>query len=198
MSASQQQRLFNQYPTPFKPDIWRGFSKEQRRTSAIALLYGFLLEGGQITKAPPAKKRKGGRPEIFQNDTRASAAHARWNRKFYAGDDLTQRGPRFTSKPVSEKAIDRRDIERKAGVSHSEFVGAVVDINGKLQPRNAPHTADEAPVDLVSKGGSEKVVQLIADTKDDLSDARRRATIRDELNLNNVDHAHMAKFKLAA
>jgi hypothetical protein len=73
-----------------------------------------------------------------------------------------------------------------------------VSINGKLAPRHALHTADEAPVDMVSKGGSEKVVTLVNDAADDLSDANRRARIRDELNLTNVDHTHNARFKLAA
>jgi hypothetical protein len=54
-------------------------------------------------------------------------------------------------------------------------------------------------VDLVSKGGSsEKVVRLVDDTGDSLSDANRRATIRDELNLNDTDYTHNARFKLAA
>jgi hypothetical protein len=199
MSVSEQQRLFNQYPTKaaFKPDIWHRLRKDEKRIEASALIDAYLREGGEIIKAP-AKKRKNGRPDVFQNDTRATKAHERWNKKFYSGDDFTAKGPRFTSRPISEKAIDKRDVERKAGVSHSEFVGAVVEINGKLQPRNAPHTADEALVDMVSKGGSEKVVQLVADTKDELSDANRRARIRDELNLNDTDYTHNARFKLAA
>jgi hypothetical protein len=199
MSVSEQQRLFNPYPIKeFVPDIWHGLSKADKRNSTVALTYAYLLDGGLITKAPP-KKRKGSRPEIFTKDTRAVKVHEYWSRKFYAGDDFTAKGPRFTSKPIPEKSADKRDIERKAGVSHSEFVGAVVEINGKLQPRNAPHTADEALVDMVSSGGnSEKVVVFFEDAGDDLSDAYRRARIRDDLNLNAVDHAHNAKFKLAA
>jgi hypothetical protein len=200
MSVSTQQRLFNQYPVrTFNRDVWYGLSKADKRASTIALTYSFLIEGGQITKAPPAKQRKGGRAELFQKDTRATAEHARWNRKFFAGDDFTQKGPRFTSKPISEKSADQRDVERKAGVSHSEFIGAVVDINGKLLPRNALHVTEEAPVDMVSAGGSkQKVVTLIEDAGDDLSDAHRRATIRDHYNLNNTDYTHNARFKLAA
>jgi hypothetical protein len=200
MTTSDSQKRFNQYPVKaFKRDIWHGCSKEEKRNSATALTYSFLLAGGQITKAPPAKKRKGGRAEIFNKDTRAVKAHEHWNKKFFAGDDFTAKGPRFTSKPVSEKSADQRDLARKAGTSHSEFAGAVVEIAGKLLPRHALHATDEAPVDLVSKGGSsEKVVRLVDDTGDSLSDANRRATIRDELNLTNVDHAHNAKFKLAA
>jgi hypothetical protein len=178
--------------------------------SAIALTYAFLLGGGQINKVPPAKKRKGGRPEIFQKDTRTSATHERWNRKFFAGDDFTQRGPRFTSKPISDKSADQRGVVHKAGVSHVDFTGAVVDIDGKLQARTALHATNEARVDTVSDaalsagakrdGGrhTQKVVRLVEDTSDDLSDAYRRATIRDEFNLNNVDHAHNQRFKLAA
>jgi hypothetical protein len=45
---------------------------------------------------------------------------------------------------------------------------------------------------------SQKIVELIEDSGDDLSDANQRATIHDHLNLNNIDHAHNAKFKLAA
>jgi hypothetical protein len=164
----------------------------------VHLVDAFLREGGQITKAPAKKRKAGGRTEIFQKDTHAVKVRDYWNKKFYAGDDFTQRGPRFTSKPVSEKAIDKADIERKAGVAHEEFTGAVVTINGKLQPRTVDHAIDEAVVDMVSTGGSEKVVQLVADTKDGLSDANRRATIRDELNLNDVDYTHNARLKLAA
>jgi hypothetical protein len=197
MSASAQQRLFNQYPVKtFNTDIWHGIPKAEKRMSAIALTYAFLLDGGQITKVPPPKTRKG-RPEIFNKDTRAVKAHEKWSRKFFSGDDFCQSGPRFTSKPISDKSADI-DAERKAGVSHAEFVGAVVDINGKLQARHALHVTDEAPVDMVSKGGSEKVVLLINDTADDLSDAHRRTRIRDDLNLTNVDHTHNARFKLAA
>jgi hypothetical protein len=190
---------FNPYPvSKFVPDIWHKSSKDEKRVEATALVDAFLRDGGQIIKAPAKKRKAGGRTEIFTKDTHAVKVHDYWNRKFLAGDDFTAKGPRFTSKPISEKAIDQRDIERKAGVSHSEFAGAVVEINGKLQPRNAPHTADEALVDMVSKGGSEKVVQLIPDAADDLSDANRRAKIRDELNLNDVDYTHNAKLKLVA
>ena len=67
MSASQQQRLFNQYPInkPLNLDIWYGCSKEEKRMSAIALTYAFLLDRGQITKVATTKKRKGGRPRDF-------------------------------------------------------------------------------------------------------------------------------------
>jgi len=152
--------------------------KEEKRLSAIALTYSFLLEGGQITKVAPTKKRKGGRAEIFQKDTRASAAHEGWNRKFFAGDDFTQRGPRFTSKPISDKSADQRAVAHKAGASHVEFTGAVIEIAGKLLPRS-------------SRGVSR-------DAGDDINDADKRATIHDHLNLNNVDFAHNDKFKLAA
>ena len=158
-----------------------------------------------------AKKKRGdGRAEIFQKDTRAPAAHEKWNRKYFAGDDFTTAAPRFLSKPISERAADQRDLERKAGVSHASFTGAVADINGKLQARKASHATTEYIVDLVSDdalrasakrdGGkhSHKIVELIEDCGDDLSDANRRPTILDNLNLNNVDHAHNAKFKLAA
>jgi hypothetical protein len=192
---------FNPYPVrkPFVADIWHKSSKEQKRVEAAALVDAFLRDGGQITKAPAKKRKAGGRTEIFTKDTRAVKEHDYWNRKFLAGDDFTQKGPRFTSKPISEKAVDKADVERKAGVAHEEFTGAVVAVNGKLQPRTVDHAIiDEAPVDLVSKGGSEKIVKLVNDTADDLSDARRRTRIRDELNLNNVDYIHADKFKLAA
>ena len=178
MSASQQQRLFNQYPInkPLNLDLWLGCSKEEKRMSAIALTYAFLLDGGKITKVATTKKRKGGRPEIFQKDTRASAAHERWSKKYFAGDDFTATGPRFISKPISERAADQRDIERKAGISHATFSGAVADINGKLQARKASHATTEYIVDLVSDdasrasakrdGGkhSHKIVTLIEDS----------------------------------
>ena len=84
-------------------------------------------------------------------------------------------------------------------MAHEEFTGAVVAVNGKLQPRTVDHAIiDEAPVDLVSKGGSEKIVKLVNDTADDLSDTHRRAKIRDELNLNATDYTHLKRFKLAA
>jgi hypothetical protein len=83
MTTSDSQKRFNQYPVKaFKRDIWHGCSKEEKRNSATALTYSFLLAGGQITKAPPAKKRKGGRAEIFNKDTRAVKAHEHWNKKF--------------------------------------------------------------------------------------------------------------------
>ena len=156
-----------------------------------------MLQGGQIINAP-SKKRKGGPTEIFTKDTHAVKEHERWSRKFFAGDDFTAKGPRFLSKPIPDKSADKRDAERKAGVAHVEFSGAVVEIAGRLQPRHALHTTDEAPADLVSKGSSEKVVRLFNDTADDLSGAHRRARIRDELNLTGVDHAHNSRFKLAA
>ena len=136
--------------------------------------------------------------------------HEQWSRKFFAGDDFTAKGPRFLSKPISERAADQRDIERKAGISHATFSGAVVDISGKLEARKDSHATTEYLIDLVSDdalrasakrdGGrhAQKIVQLIEDSGDDLSDANRRATIRDDLNLINNDHAHNAKFKLAA
>jgi hypothetical protein len=191
---------FNQYPVrkPFVADIWHKSSKEQKRVEASALVDAFLRDGGQITKAAPKKRKSGGRTEIFGKDTTVPKVHEHWSRKFFAGHDFCQRGPRFTSKPASEKSADQRDLARKAGTAHAEFAGAVVSINGKLAPRHALHTADEAPVDMVSKGGSEKVVTLVNDAADDLSDANRRARIRDELNLTNVDHTHNARFKLAA
>jgi hypothetical protein len=211
MSASTQQRLFNRYPVhkPFNLDVWYGCSKQEKRDSTIALTYSFLLGGGQITKVA-AKKLKGGRPQIFQKDTKAPAVHERWSKKYFSGDDFATKGPRFTAKPISEKSADQRDLERKAGISHSDFTGAVVDINGKLQARKASHATSEAYIDLVSDtalaasakrdGGrhSQKIVQLIKDSGDDISDADKRATIRDRLNLNNIDHEHNGRFKLAA
>jgi hypothetical protein len=213
MSASTAQRTFNTYPInkPLKPDIWHRVPKHEKRMSAIALTYAFLLDGGQITKCPPAKRRKGGRTEIFTKDVRAPKAHKKWNRKFYSGDDFTQKGPRFTSKPVPENSSAKRDIERKGGTSHAEFSGAVIiDINGKLQARKESHATTEYHIDLVSDdalrasakrdGGrhSQKIVQLIEDVGDDVTDAYRSATISDDDNLNNVDLAHNKRLKLAA
>jgi hypothetical protein len=211
MSVSEEQRAFNKYPVKeaFKPDIWHRASKDQKRIETNALVDAFLRQGGQITVAP-AKKRKGGRTEIFGKDTRAPKVHEHWNRKFYAGDDFVQKGPRFLSKPISERAADKRDIERKGGVAHAAFTGAVTDINGKLQARKESHATTEYHIDLVSDaalrasakrdGGrhSQKIVTLIEDSADDVTDANRRATIRDDDNLNGVDHAHNRRFKLAA
>ena len=179
MSASEQQRTFNPYPIhkPLSPDIWHHVPKEEKRLSAIALTYSFLLQGGRIFKAP-AKQRKDGRPQIFQKDISDAKGHERWSRKFYGGDDFTQSGPRFTSKPISEKSADKRDVAHKAGASHIEFTGAVVAIAGKLLPRSLQGVSHDAG--------------------DDLSDAYNRATIHDHFNLNNIDHAHNAQFKLAA
>jgi hypothetical protein len=209
-TTSDSQKRFNQYPVrAFKPDTWRGLSKEDKRNSAIALTYSFLVGGGQITKAPE-KKRTGGPAVIFGKDTKAVKAHEKWSRKFYSGDDFTQKGPRFTSKPVPENSAAKRDTERKGGTSHAEFSGSVVDINGKLQARKESHATTEYLVDLVSDdaltasaerdGGrhSQKIVQLIEDSADDVTDANRRATIRDDDNLNGVDHSHNKRLKLAA
>jgi hypothetical protein len=210
MSVSEQQRQFNKYPVrTFNLDIWHGLPKEEKRNSAIALTYDFLLAGGQIFKAPPTKARKGGRPQIFGKDTRATKAHGKWNKKFYAGDDFVKKGPRFTSKPISERAADQRDIERKGGIAHAAFTGAVVAVGDKLQARKESHATTEYHIDLVSdealrasaKRGdrqAQKIVQLIEDSGDDVTDANRRATIRDEFNLNNMDFAHNNRFKLAA
>ena len=194
MSASEQQRMFNPYPIhkPLSPDIWHRVPKEEKRLSAIALVYSFLLGGGQITKAP-AKKSKGGRPQIFQKDVRDAKGHEKWNRKFLAGDDFTTKAPRFTSKPIPENSAAKRDTERKAGISHAAFGGAVININGKLQARKASHATTETYIDLVSdeadsrqrearRGRSHKIVKLIEDGHDDVTDAYRSATIRDELN----------------
>jgi len=163
MSASEQQRTFNPYPIhkPLSPDIWHRVPKEEKRLSAIAPTYSFLLQGGRIFKAP-AKQRKDGRPQIFQKDI----------------SDAKQSGPRFTSKPISEKSADKRDVAHKAGASPIEFTGAVVAIAGKLLPRSLQGVSHDAG--------------------DDLSDAYNRATIHDHFNLNNIDHAHNAQFKLAA
>jgi hypothetical protein len=213
MSVSEQQREFNKYPAAktFKPDIWRGLPKEERRNSTIALTYNFLLGGGKITKVPMTKKRKGGTPDIgFQKDTRAVKAHDKWNRKFFAGDDFTAKGPRFTSKPISERAADQRDVERKGGAAHATFSGAIIDVGGgKLQGRNARHATSEAYIDLVSddalrasaKRGdrhAQKIVKLIEDSCDDVTDAYQSAMIDDKYNINGIDHAHNAKFKFAA
>jgi hypothetical protein len=180
MTATAEQRTFNPYPIhqPLSPDIWHRFPKHEKRASAIALTYSFLLDGGAITKCPPAKKRKGERPEIFGKDTKAPKAHDKWSRKFFAGDDFTQKGPRFTSKPISDKSIDKRDVAHKAGTSHTDFIGSVVDIGGKLMPRSLKNVSH--------------------DSGDDISDAYNRATIHDNLNLNNVDYDHIERFKLAA
>jgi hypothetical protein len=210
MSVSIAQRDFNKYPIhkPLCLDIWHRVPKHEKRNSAIALTYSFLLAGGQITKVP-AKNSKGGIPEIFHKDTRAVKSHERWNKKFYAGDDFTAKGPRFTSKPVPENSAAKRDVARKGGVSHVGFTGAVVDINGTLKARKESHATSEAYIDLVSddalrasaKRGdrhAHKIVTLIEDGCDDVTDAYRAATISDDFNLNGIDHVHNAKFKLAA
>jgi hypothetical protein len=215
MSVSEQQRQFNKYPTPaaFKPDVWHKLQKDKKRIEASALVADFLNSGGQVTRAPEKKRKGGGNPEqIFQKDTRAPKAHERWNKKFYAGDDFVAKGPRFTSKPVPENSAAKRDIERKAGVSHTGFTGAVVATdNGKLQERKASRATTEAYIDLVSDaalresakrdGGRQsnnKIVEPIEDSADDVKDANRSSTIRDDYNLCNVDVAHNKRLKLAA
>ena len=195
MSVSVEQREFNKYPVKaFKPDIWFGLPKQDKRLSTIALTYSFLLQGGRITKAP-AKKRKDGRPDIFGKDTRAVKSHEHWNKKFYSGDDFTQKAPRFTSKALPENSAAKRDIERKAGISHAAFTGSVIDISGKLQARKESHATSEAYIDLVSdealrasaKRGdrhAHKIVTLIEDGCDNVTDAYRAATIRDDFCRN--------------
>jgi hypothetical protein len=209
MTTSDSQKLFNKYPVrEFKPDIWHRLRKDEKRIEASALVDAFLRDGGQISKAP-TKKRKDGKPEIFQKDTRATKAHEKWNRKFYSGDDFLQKGPRFTSKSVPENSSAKRDIERKGGTSHAAFSGAVIEKNGRLEAKKASHATTEYLIDLVSadalrasaKRGdrhAQKIVELIEDGADDVTDAYRSATISDDLNLLNIDHDHNDKFKLAA
>jgi hypothetical protein len=211
MTTSDSQKKFNPYPVKaFVPDVWHRLRKDEKRIEASALIDTYLRDGGEIIKAL-AKKRKNGRPEIFNKDTRAVKAHEKWSRKFYSGDDFLQKGPRFTSKPVPENSSAKRDIERKGGTSHAEFSGAViVDISGKLQARKESHATTEYHIDLVSDdalrasakrdGGkhSQKIVELIEDSADDVTNAYRSATISDDYNLCNVDLAHNARLKLAA
>jgi hypothetical protein len=98
---------------------------------------------------------------------------------------------------------------RKGGTSHATFSGAVVDINGTLEARKESHATSEAYIDLVSDAAlrasakrgdrhAQKIVELIEDGHDNVTDAYRSATIRDEFNLNGVDHAHNRRLKLAA
>ena len=47
-------------------------------------------------------------------------------------------------------AAAKRDTERKAGISHAAFGGAVININGKLQARKASHATTETYIHLVS------------------------------------------------
>jgi hypothetical protein len=210
MTATVEQRQFNKYPihAPLNPDIWHRASKHEKRASAIALTYTFLVDGGKITKCPPAK-RKGGLNKIFEKEVR-SKAYENWHDKFLAGDDFSDKGPRFTSKAIPETSASKRDTERKSGVSHANFSGAVIiDIAGKLKARKASHAAFEYDIDLVSDEAlrasaqrgdkrSQKIVELIEDSADDVSDANRRSTISDDFNLCNVDITHNARLKLAA
>jgi hypothetical protein len=215
MTATIAQRQFN----PFKdfskrslPDLWHGLMKSEKRENLRALVYGFLIEGGEIIKVPAKKHRAAGRPRIFGKDSR-SAAYSRDTSRFFNGHDFTQSGPRWTSKPAPDKSASKRDAERKAGVSHQNFGGAVIDINGKLRPRAPLHAVvDKAPIDLVSDAalaasakrdgkkhiGKTDSVAVIEDTADSISDGASRATVKDDLNLMAPDREHLERFKLAA
>ena len=178
MTATAAQQRFNQYPSrPFKPDIWHRLPKIDKRENLKALVYVYLINGGQIERAPPKKSRGAGRPRIFGKDSR-SAAYDRDTVRFLSGHDFTQSGPRWTSKPVRDDSASKRDATSHAGISHPDFRGAVTEINGRLRPR--------------------QVGNVIADTADKVHDSAKRATIRDELNLNAVDFEHSNRLKLAA
>jgi hypothetical protein len=181
MTATIAQRQFN----PFKdfskrtlPDIWHGLMKSQKRENLRALVYGFLVEGGEIIKVPAKKHRGAGRPRIFGKDSRA-AAYRRDTSRFFNGHDFPQSGPRWTSKPVPDDSASKRDAARHAGVGHQDFSGAVIEINGKLRSRQVGF-------------------KIVEDTADDMDDASKRATIRDDLNQMAVDREHLERFKLAA
>jgi hypothetical protein len=175
----------------------------------VALIYCYLVGGGKITRPLEKKKRGPGRPQIFGKDTK-SASYSRDVTRFYSGHDFTQSGPRWTSRPVRDDSAAKRDAQRKAGVSSDDFAGAVVEAGGKLGSKRALHAVDRAPIDLVSDrtmaesakrdGGrrARQVVKLIEDTADDLRDASNNASIRDDMNLNAVDHEHLDRFRLAA
>ena len=69
MTATAAQQQFNQYPSrPFKPDIWHRLPKIDKREDLKALVYVYLINGGQIERAPPKKSRGAGRPRIFGKD----------------------------------------------------------------------------------------------------------------------------------
>jgi hypothetical protein len=187
------------------------------------LVAEFLAKGGEIERAPASKKHGPGRPRIFSGEgTIKSASYERGVKKFFAGDDFVHRerdkktgkivntGPQFTSRPVRENSSAKRDTERKAGVAHENFAGAVVAVGYKLRSRTSLHAVDKADVDLVSNRAlaasakrdgsrrSRQVVKIIEDAADDVLDAERCATVSDDLNLNNVEHEHFEKFNLAA
>jgi hypothetical protein len=108
-----------------------------------------LAVGGEIIKVRAGKHRSDGRP-IFGKDSK-SAAYKRDASRFFSGHDLTQKGPRWTAKAVPHNSATKRDAERKAGISHQDFAGAVIEIGGKLRSKAVLHAVvDQAPVDLVS------------------------------------------------
>jgi hypothetical protein len=209
--ATTAQRQFNRYPgsAPIRPDIWRGLSKAKKRLEARVLAANFFWTGGGITRAPAKKSRGLGRPKIFGKDAK-SATYGRDVQKFFRGDDFAQSGPRFTSRAVSDSSASKRNAEVKAGAASDGFAGAVISIDGKLRPRASLHAVDRAPIDLVSDraerasakrdGGrrARHVVAIVEDAADDICDASKRATVRDDLNLMAVDHDHLSRLKLAA
>jgi hypothetical protein len=123
MTATIAQKQFNpfiDYRKRTRPDIWHNVPKDEKRENLKALIYSFLMGGGQINRIVSKEKRGPGRHQSFafkgQRKTKTSAAL--YNR-YYSGDEIGG-GHRFTSKPLSDPKPSRDD-------------GAVVKIGSRIR-----------------------------------------------------------------
>ena len=198
MTATAQQKKFNQYPSrPFKPDLWHRHSKDEKRENARALIYGYLIAGGEIKRAPPMKVRGGGRAKIFTKDAPKSASYDRGVALYLSGHDFTTSGPRWTAKAVREDSATKRDAVNRVGAAHADFAGAVIQIGNKLVPRQVGSRGRHLEQkDATGVYREAKIVDQ--DSADGIADARGRAAIKDDMNMNAVDLEHFERFKLAA
>jgi hypothetical protein len=171
-----QRQFFNPFPDFNKrrsgPDIWYGIAKHEKRENLQALIYSFLIGGGEINRIAAKKARGPGRHQSFacKGGRTSSAQYSR----YFSGDNIGG-GHRFTSKP--EPVKDPKPSRDNA---------VVVKVGGKIKQR------DEQPDDKLSITAeadllSERAIQESAarDKKDGIK-ANYGATKTVDSGLENV------------
>jgi hypothetical protein len=139
MTATIAQKTFNpfvDFNKRTRRDIWHGLTKSEKRQNLKAVVYCFLVDGGQITKIPPKTTKGKGRHQSFAAKSLPKTSSSEYWR-YFSGDNIAGEH-RWTSKPVKTNTPPRTD-------------GVVVKIGDKIKSRDEQPDSVASEVDLLSK-----------------------------------------------
>jgi hypothetical protein len=140
MTASTAQKSFNpfvDFNKRTRRDIWHGLTKSEKQQNLKAVVYCFLIDGGQITKIPPKTTKGKGRHQSFAAKSVGKTSSSEYWR-YFTGDNIAGEH-RWTSKPVKTSTPPRTAD------------GVVIKIGDKIKSRDEQQPDVASEVDLLSE-----------------------------------------------